>query len=54
MNLSTFIILVVLAVIIGAVIRGMIRDKKAGKGCSGCSGCSGGCDTHQDVHGEHQ
>lgn len=58
MNLSTFIILVVLAVIIGAVIRGMIRDKKAGKGCSGCSECSGcssgGCGTHQDVHGEHQ
>ena len=32
MNLSTFIILVILAVIIGAVVRIMIRDKKAGKG----------------------
>ncbi len=50
MNLPTFIILVILAVIIGAVVRGMIRDKKAGKGrsgCSGCSGCSsGGCGQH--------
>ena len=32
MNLSTLIILVILAVIIGAVVRIMIRDKKAGKG----------------------
>lgn len=37
MNLSTLIILVILAVIIGAVVRIMIRDKKAGKGCGGCA-----------------
>lgn len=43
MNLSTFIILVILAVIIGAVVRIMIRDKKAGKGCGGCAGGCGGC-----------
>lgn len=40
MNLSTLIILVILAVIIGAVVRIMIRDKKAGKGCGGCAGSS--------------
>ena len=43
MNLSTFIILVILAVIIGAVVRIMIRDKKAGKGCGGCAGGCGHC-----------
>ena len=43
MNLSTLIILVILAVIIGAVVRIMIRDKKAGKGCGGCAGGCGGC-----------
>ena len=45
MNLSTFIILVILAVIIGAVVRIMIRDKKAGKGCGGCAGGCGHADT---------
>ena len=44
-NLVNIVILAVLAVTVGFVIRGMIRNKKAGKsscGCSGCSGCSGG------------
>ena len=50
MNLSTFIILVILAVIIGAVVRIMIRDKKAGKGCGGCGGCAGS----SMCHGYHE
>ena len=54
MNLPTFVILLILAVAVGAVVRKMIKDKKAGKGCSGCSGCSSGgcCGAHQDTHME--
>lgn len=55
MNLPTFVILLILAVAVGAVVRKMIKDKKAGKGCSGCSGCSGGCcGGHQDMHMERK
>ena len=52
MNLPTFVILLILALAVGAVVRKMIKDKKAGKGCYGCSGCcSGGCcGAHQDTH----
>ena len=53
MNLSTLIILVILAVIIGAVVRIMIRDKKAGKGCGGCAGGCGGCAGSSMCHGNH-
>mgnify|MGYP003078396514 CR=1 FL=1 len=44
MNTATFIILVLLGITVGLIVRKMIRDKKAGKGCCGCSGCSG-CST---------
>lgn len=55
MNLPTFVILLILAMAVGAVVRKMIKDKKAGKGCSGCSGCSGGCcGGHQDMHMERK
>ena len=43
------IVLSGIALVVAAVIMGMLRDKKKGKsccgGCSGCSGCSGaaGC-----------
>ena len=40
MTMGDIIVLAALAVIIGLIVRGMIRDKKAGK-CSGCSGCTG-------------
>ena len=33
------------------VIRVMIRDKKAGKGCcGGCSGCAHSCSCHGSVN----
>ncbi len=54
MDLSTLIILVILAVIIGAVVRIMIRDKKAGKGCGGCAGGCGGCAGSSMCHGYHE
>lgn len=54
MNLSTLIILVILAVIIGAVVCIMIRDKKAGKGCGGCAGGCGGCAGSSMCHGYHE
>ena len=40
MTMGDIIVIAVLVLIIGLIIRGMIRDKKAGR-CSGCSGCTG-------------
>ena len=49
MTLGDIIVLAVLALVIGLVVRGMIRDKKKGRcgGCSGCTGCAmeGTCNT---------
>lgn len=44
-NWGDVIVLAVLGLIVGAVIAGMIRNKKKGKccGCSSCAGCSMGC-----------
>ncbi len=47
-NLINIILVAVLALIVGLLLRGMIRDKKAGKSscggncasCGACSGCS--------------
>ena len=44
-NLSTIVITLVQIVIVGLIIRSMVRDKKNGKSscggnCGGCSGCS--------------
>lgn len=44
--MGTVVVLAVLVVIVGAVIRSMIRDKKKGKSlqCGGdCSHCGGHC-----------
>ena len=40
-NSGEIIVLSCLALVIAAVIFGMIRDRKKGKHCGGCSGCSG-------------
>lgn len=46
-NLANIVVIAVLALVVGLVIRGMIRDKKAGRsscgGCASCGACSGGC-----------
>lgn len=39
--MGDLLILGVLAVIVFAILRKMIRDKKSGKSC--CTGCSGNC-----------
>jgi len=46
-NLVNIVIIAILVLVVGLLVRGMIRDKKAGKsscgscaGCGGCSGCS--------------
>lgn len=39
-NLATILISAVLAVIVAAVIAGMVRDQKKGKSSCGC-GCAG-------------
>ena len=50
MNLPTLIILLILMAVVGAIIRKMIRDKKAGKGCSSCGGGCGGCHGATSCH----
>ena len=47
-NLINIVIIVILVLIVGFVIRGMIRDRKAGKSscggsCASCGACGGGC-----------
>lgn len=44
-NWGDVLVLAVLALIVGAVITKLIRDKKKGTccGCSSCKGCSMGC-----------
>ena len=41
--MGTFIVGVILVVIVAAIVRSMIKDKKNGKGCGDCSHCGGGC-----------
>ena len=43
MTMGDMIVIAALVLIIGLIVRGMIRDKKAGNyiGCTGCSGCTG-------------
>ena len=42
MTFGDIIVIAVLALIIGLIVRGMIRDRKQGKCCgsSGCSNCA--------------
>lgn len=48
-NLINIVLIAVLALVVGLLIRGMIRDRKAGKSscggncaaCGACGGCSG-------------
>ena len=56
-HIADLIILAVIALALFFIVRGVIRDRKAGKsscggscagcgacaGCSGCSACTGGC-----------
>lgn len=39
--MGDIIVLGVLALVVGLIVAGMIRDKKKGKSCSGCSSCKG-------------
>jgi uncharacterized membrane protein YraQ (UPF0718 family) len=41
MNLGTAIVSLLLIVIVGAIIRGIIKDRRAGKnvGCASCKSC---------------
>lgn len=54
-NIGTIAISILLAAVVAAVVRGMIRDRKAGKGCGGCAGCSGssGCGGSAGCGGAH-
>lgn len=44
--MGTALVLLILAVVVGIIIRSMVKDKKAGKSlhCGGdCKHCGGGC-----------
>ena len=47
-NIGTILICLVLILIVSAIIRSIVRDKKAGKStCGGnCSHCGGSCHHH--------
>lgn len=47
-NLGTIIVLVVLAIIVGAIIYKMFRDKKKGKSSCGCNCAS--CPMANECH----
>ncbi len=56
-NLINIALIAALTLIVGLLVRGMIRDRAAGKSacggnCSGCSGCSGckSCGTAAAAH----
>ena len=53
-NLINIVLIAVIALIVGLLLRGMVRDKKAGKSscggscascgaCGGCGSCHPGC-----------
>lgn len=46
-NMGTIITALILIIAVALVIRVMIRDKKAGKGCSGCAHS---CSCHGSVN----
>ena len=54
-HLADIVIIAAIALVVFFIVRGMIRDKKAGKsscggscaGCGACAGCSG-CSTGED------
>ena len=43
MNIGTFVVLVIVACIVGLAARKVWKDKKSGKSCSSCGGSCGGC-----------
>ncbi|MBR5273428.1 MAG: FeoB-associated Cys-rich membrane protein [Clostridia bacterium] len=49
-NIASIIILLIVAVIVGAVVFKMIRDKRKGKSSCSC-GC-GGCPMSDSCHGK--
>ena len=43
--MGTVLVLAVLLVVVGLIVRGMVRDRKQGKSSwgGGCASCHGGC-----------
>lgn len=50
--MGTAVVVIILAVIVGLVIRGMIKDKKAGKSSCGCS--CGNCPMAGQCHSRNK
>lgn len=54
--IGTVLVLIILLVIVTLIIRGMLRDKRAGKSviCGGnCKTCGGCCSTCRGCPGSH-
>ena len=45
-NLGTILVLLLLAVVVGLIVRHLVRQHKRG----GCAGCSGGCGSCTACH----
>lgn len=39
--MGTFLVLAILAVLVGLIIRGMYKDRQLGRSCGSCGGCAG-------------
>lgn len=50
MNLPSLIVAVLVAAVCAAVIIGMIRDRKRGKGSCSCGGSCGACGMNGSCH----
>lgn len=53
--MGTFIVLLVLACVLGLIVRSMVKDKKAGKSLQcgqDCSRCGGHCHYSQEQKGK--
>ena len=43
-NFVNFVLILAVAALLGLIVRGMVRDRKAGKtSCGSCSSCGGAC-----------
>ena len=43
-NLVNLVLILAVAAVLGLAVRGMVRDRKAGKtSCGSCSSCGGAC-----------
>ena len=48
-NLGSIAVFLVLAVVVGLIIRSLYKQKKRGGSCTGCGGSCGGCKSGMEL-----